>query len=160
MTARPVTGWHGANMERNTIRIAGVESRPADFAESPAGTKIARSHFSIGLEAAGSEHHAPCLDFNGSSIVLHAHAVNAVIVGDQRESMRVVGNRYAVFHRDFCVRLDEARAAAPGFDRESAPEFEFTVDLVGLSAIDGDETNAFLLHPAHRVFASCDQKLA
>ena len=58
------------------------------------------------------------------------------------------------------MRFDQARAAAPGFDRQATPELEFSVDLVGLPAVNRDEADALASHPAHRVLAARDQEFA
>ena len=92
--------------------------------------------------------------------MLYAHTMNAVIIGDQRQCARFIGDRNAVFSGDPGVRLDKAWAATPGFNRQAAPELEFSIDLVGLPAVDRNKPDALLLHPAHRIFAACDQKFA
>jgi hypothetical protein len=86
--------------------------------------------------------------------------VYTVIIGDERLGARFVGDRNAAFLRDFGMRFDQARAAAPSLNRQAAPEFEFPVDLVGLAAVDRDKTDALALHPAHRLFAARYEQLA
>ena len=55
--------------------------------------------------------------------------------------------------------LDQARAAADRLDREPAPELELAVDLERLPAIDRDEADALVAHPAEGVEALGDQEL-
>jgi len=160
VAARPVAGRHGADLERHADAVAGVEAGAADLGEFPAGTEIAGAHFGVGLKAAGGEHDAACAHLGGAAVVLDSHAPDAVVIGDQRQRARIVGNRDALLLRDRRVRLDQARAAAPGLDGEAAPELELALDLVGLPAVDRNEADALLLQPPHRVLAARDQKLA
>ena len=50
--------------------------------------------------------------------------------------------------------LDQARPAADRLDREAAPELELAVDLERLPAVDRDEADALVAHPAEGVEAA------
>src|SRR5262249_52654810 len=149
MTARPVAGRHGANVERHADPVARVEPRTTDLGELPCGSKIARTHLGIGLKSSGCKDDAFRFDLDRAPLVLDAYTMNAVVIGDERQGARVVGDCNAVFPRDLGVRFDKTWAAAPGFHRQAAPEFEFSIDLVGLPSVDWNEADALLLHPAH-----------
>ena len=92
--------------------------------------------------------------------MLDADPVHTVVIGDERQGARFVGDRDATFLRDFGMRFDQARAATPGLNREATPELEFSVDLVGLPPVYRDKADALTLHPAHRVLAACYEQLA
>ena len=160
MAARPVAGRHRADVQRHADAVAGVEARAADLGEIPAGPEIARAHLGIGLKAAGRQHHAFGPHLDGAAVMLHPHALDAVVIRDQRQRAGVIGDRDAVRLGDAGMRLDQAGSAAPGLDREAAPELEAAVDLEGLAAVDRDEADALLLHPAHGVAAARHQQLA
>ena len=160
VAARPVAGRHGADVERHLDAVAGVEARAADLGELPERPEIARAHFGIGLEAAGGEHHAFRLHLDGMPLVLDAHGLDAVVVGDQRQRACAVSDGDVVFARDLGELIDQARPAAPGFDGKPAPELELAVDLVGLAAPDRHEAHALVVHPQHGFLAAGDQNLA
>ena len=160
MAARPVAGRHGADVERHADGVTGIEPCASDLGELPCWPQIACSHFGISLEAAGCEHHAFCLYVDSAPFVLYAHAMHAVVVGDERDGARVVCDCNPALLRDFCVRFNEARAAAPGLNRKAAPELEFPVDFIGLPSVDWNKPDTLALHPPHRVLAACYQQFA
>src|SRR5262249_31729679 len=94
-----------------------------------------------------------------AAVVTDAHALDAVAVVDERERAGLVADFDAALLRGFGQHLNEAGAAADGFDREAAPELELAVDLERLAALDRDEAHALLTHPVQRVEAAGDQKL-
>src|SRR4029078_9363042 len=112
----------------------------------------------MGLKSAGRKHDAFRLELDGAAVVLYAHTMNAVIIGDQRQRARFIGDRNAIFPGDPGVRLDKAWAATPGFNGQAAPELEFSIDLVGLPAVDRNKPDALLLHPATRIFHAREHK--
>ena len=57
VAAAPMADRLGAEAQRQTEHLAGVIARAANFHQIPARTEIARAHFGIGLEAAGSQDH-------------------------------------------------------------------------------------------------------
>ena len=116
MAAGPIAGRHGADVERHANAVAGVESGAANLGKLPGGPQITRPHFGIGLKPAGREDHAFRLDLDCAAVVLHTYALNTVIVGDQRQGSGVVSDFNAVFPGDLGMRVNKARAAAPGFD--------------------------------------------
>src|SRR4029453_4290214 len=106
------------------------------------------------------QYYAPGLDLDRAPIVFHAHALDAIVVGNKRHSPRVIGDMNAIFARDPGVCINKSGPAAPGFNRQPAPKLELAVDLVSLASIDRNETDAFALHPSHRFLAASDEQFA
>jgi len=109
--------------------------------------EIAGAHLGVGLEPAAGEHHGLCLDRGRDALDLRDDAVHPVIVGDQVLAARFIGDIDAVLFERGEEALDEARPAAPGFEREAAPEHEFAVVLEGLARIHRREADALAAHP-------------
>ncbi len=130
---------------------------PRILARLPARAEIARAHLGVGLEPAGGEHDAARLHLDGAAVMFDAHAFDAVIIGNEGERARIVGETDPVLFGDLGVHVDETWPAAPGFHRQAAPELELAVHLVGLPTIDRNEADALLLHPAHGLLAARDQ---
>jgi len=160
MAARPVADRLSADRERHLDAVAGVETGAADLGEFPAGPEIARAHFGIGLEAAGGEHHALGLHFDGVPVVLDAHALDAVVIGEQGKRAGAIGDDDIVLACDLGQRVHQSGPAAHGFDREAAPELEYAADLVGLPSPDRHEADALVAHPQHGRLAALDQNFA
>src|SRR5262249_54077950 len=139
VAARPVAGRHGADVERHADAVARVEARAAHLGELPAGPQVARAHLGVGLEAAGGQHHALGHDVDGLAGALHAHALDAVSVGDEGDGARAIGDGDIVLASDASQRLHKPRTAAPGLDGQPAPELELAADLVGLPPPDRHE---------------------
>src|SRR5690606_38076842 len=111
--------------ERHVNAVAGVEAAAAHLREVPVGPEVAGTPFDVRLEAAAGENDAaPGLDVLGLAVDAHAHPRHAVIVGDQRQGAGVVEDLAAVALDAGRERIDEPRAAAPGFHRQAAPELE------------------------------------
>ena len=89
----------------------------------------------------------------------HAHAVDAVVVGDKVARAGLVGHLDAVAPGRLEQRLDQARAAAPGLDREPAPELEAALDLERLAPPDRRKAHALVAHPAHGGVAAPHQQV-
>ena len=58
------------------------------------------------------------------------------------------------------VAVDQARTAAPGLQREPAPEAEAAVDLEGLAPVNRHEADALAVQPLHGLARFGDQPLA
>src|SRR5207237_3259778 len=114
---------------------AGVEAGAARLGQIPARSEIAGAHLGIGLEPAAGEHDGLGLDRGRDALDLRDDAVHPVIVGDQVLAARFIGDIDAVLFERGEEALDEARPAAPGFEREPAPAHEFAVVLEGLARI-------------------------
>ena len=84
--------------------------------------------------------------------------MDAVIVGNQRMSPRIVQNLDAILCGAGMQCCDETRAAAPGFYGHAAPELEPALDLERLAAVDGLELNSLGAHPDHGLQAFGDQQ--
>ncbi len=159
VAAGPITHGRGADVERHLDHVAGVEARAAHLGELPARSEIARAPLGVRLEAAARKHHALRTHFDGSAVLLDAHAVHAVVIGDQRDRACRIPDLHAVLLRGLGPGLHQSFAAAPGFDRESAPELELAVDLECLAAVDRHEPHALLAHPQQRRVALSDENL-
>ena len=85
--------------------------------------------------------------------------MHAVIVGDQRLAARLIGDVDAVLFERVEQALDEPRPAAPGFQRQPAPEHELALMLEGLARIHRREADALAAHPQQRLLALGDQQL-
>ena len=73
----PVAARRGADVERHTNAVAGVEARAAHAREVPAGTEIARAPRRIRFEAARGENHRIGVDRFLASAAGDAHTGNA-----------------------------------------------------------------------------------
>ena len=72
-----------------------------------------------------------------------AHTARTGVVGEQRAGLGLVMDGDARLRRGLVERGDEARPAAPGLDREPAPEAEAAVFLLeGLAAVTRLEAHA------------------
>ena len=88
------------------------------------------------------------------------HTVHAVVVREQRERRRLVVDGDARLCRGLVERLDEARPAAPGFDREPTPEAEASVlPLERLAAVARLKAHALLAQPDEGGMAAGDELL-
>ena len=77
-----------------------------------------------------------------------AHAAHAGVVGEERAGLGLVMDGDARLRRGLVERGDEARPAAPGLDREPAPEAEAAVSLLeSLAAVTRLEAHAVLAQP-------------
>src|SRR5207302_5094208 len=147
VAARPVADRLRADVERHADRVAGVEARAAHLGELPAGPQVARAPFGVRLEASRREGHRPALNFDGLPRLFHDHAVDAVIVRDQRNRARLVPDVDAVLSRRLRERVDEPGTAAHGLDGEPAPEPEAAFHLERLPPPGGGEAHALAAHP-------------
>jgi hypothetical protein len=140
--------------------VAGVEPGAAHLGQVPAGPEIARAPLGVGFKAAAGQHHRLGGDFVGDAADAGAHPLDPVVVGDQVQRPGLEGEGDALAARHRIERLDQARPAAPGLDRQPAPEFEPPVDAIGLPPPDRHEAHAGIAHPQHRRPAAVDQQVA
>jgi hypothetical protein len=77
-------------------------------------------------------------------VVFDAHALDPISVANQLHAARRIADFDAALLGRLGLHLHEAGAAADGFDRQPAPEFELAVDLERLTAVDRNETDALL----------------
>ena len=96
VTAGPVAGRRRADVQRHLDHVAGVEARAPHLGEFPVRAEIAGAPLGIGLEATAREHHAVRKNLDALAFALHAHAVHAVVVVDQRGGARGVPDVDAV----------------------------------------------------------------
>src|SRR6185295_5419284 len=82
------------------------------------------------------------------------YTLDAVVVAEERQRPCLIGDADAGKAGGFGQGIDEAGAAAPRLHRQSAPEFEFAIDLEGLPPIDRRKADAFASHPLHRALAA------
>ena len=160
VAARPVAAGAGAGIDGHADAVAGVESGAAYLGKIPARPEIARAPFRVGLEAAGRQHdragaHVECL-----SLLPDLDAAHDTVVREQFHGSGAIKDLDAFALCRRVQRLDETRAAAPCLQHEAAPEFEPTVDLEGLLAVDRQELDALLAHPEHRLARAAHQRLA
>ena len=92
--------------------------------------------------------------------MLDAHAGHRAVLLYQADGAGFVEDFHATLLAGFGQRGDQAFAAAPGLDGQTAPELEPAVDLESLAAVDGDEAQALGTHPDHGGKALLDQRLA
>ncbi len=78
---------------------------------------------------------------------------------DQVEGARAVPDLDSVAGGGGILGVDQPRSAAPGLDREAAPELEAPVDLERLPAVNRREADALAAHPHHGVETAADQGL-
>src|SRR5262245_35422238 len=107
MAARPVAARARADLQRHADAVAGVETGAAHLREVPAGAKIARAPFRIGLEAASREHHRAPVDFAHLAVVAHAHALDAIAAAEKVECARLVADFDAALLRRLGEHVDE-----------------------------------------------------
>ena len=138
---------------------AGVEAGAAHLGEVPAGAEIAGTHLGVGLEPAAGQHDRLRRDRHGLPLDIGDDAVHAVVIGDQPLAARLIDDRDAVLLGRIEEALDEPRPAAPGFEREPAPEHELAVVLEGLARIHRGKADALAAHPQQRLLALGDQQL-
>jgi hypothetical protein len=116
-------------------------------------------HLGVGLEAARGQHDVARGDRAGAAAVPHAHALHAVVVGDETHGPGVVEHRDAVL---LAAAVSEATRPGPPpwlSMVRPPPELEPAIDLERLPAPDGREAHALAPHPAQRVAALLDQHL-
>src|SRR5262245_40037248 len=82
VTAGPVACRHGADIKGHTNPVAGVEAGAAYLRKFPPWTKVSRAHLGVGLKTSCRQHDAPGLDLDRAPIVFHAHALDAIVVGN------------------------------------------------------------------------------
>ena len=160
MAARPVAIGRRADLQRHADAVAGVEAAAAHFRQLPAGAEIAGAPFRIGLEAAGGEHHRLRRNRLDPAILLEADAAHRVAVVDQVQHPRAVADADPRRPGNPGVAVDEAGPAAPGLQRQPAPEAEAAVDPERLPAVDRHEADALAAQPLHRFGGFRDQPLA
>ena len=160
VAAGPVAGRHGADIKRHANAVALVEAGPTRLGKVPAGAEIARPPRGIGLEAAAGEHDSPRTDFDRALLDPCAHAPHAGVVGKKGMPWRSVVDGDARLRSGPVERLDEARPAAPGFDRKPAPEAKVAVlPLERLAAVARLKAHALLAHPEQGAVAAGDELL-
>src|SRR6185437_1908359 len=113
---------------RHADAVAGVVARAAHLGEVPARSEIAGAPFRIGLEAAAGQHHRLGAQFAHFAVLPHPHAFDAVAVEQQIDAAGGVADLDAAFLGRRGELIDEARATADRFHRESAPELELIFD--------------------------------
>ena len=161
MAARPVAVRRRAGLQRHADAVAGVEAAAAHLRQLPAGAEIAGAPFRVGLEAAGGEHHRPGAHGLDPAIVLEPDALDPVAVMDQAERPRAVADADTGRPGDLRVAVDQAGPAAPGLQRQPAPEAEAAVRRPeGLAAVDRHEADALAVQPPHRPARFRNQPLA
>ena len=97
-------------------------------------------------------------DPRGLALDLGDDAVHAVIVGDQRFAARLVGDLDLALLGGLEEALDQPRPAAPGFEREPAPEHELALVLEGLARIHRRKADALAAHPQEGLLALGDEQ--
>ena len=157
MAARPVAVRLGADLQRHVDAGAGVEAGAAHLGEIPGRSEIARAHLSVALEAAAGQHDCLGADPDLAALVAGDDAAHDAVFLDQRHRRRLVVDGNAGLHGGLVLKIDQARPAAPGFDREAAPELVLAVHLEGLAAIGGLEAHALGAHPLHGLEGAADQ---
>ena len=160
MAAGPIAVWHRPDIERHAKPISGIEARAANLRQIPIRAEIARAPLVVRLEAASRQHNRARSEFERPPGLLHAHALHAVVVHDERERAAPVADLDAQSFRDRGPRVDESGTTAVGLNRQAAPEFELTVDKERLASPNRREADALLLHPHDRFPAAFDQELA
>ena len=83
----------------------------------------------------------------------------ALVVDDEADCGRLVMNRNAFALARFVLEFDQARAAAPGFAGEAAPESDLAADVEGVRE-RRLEADAVLAQPQHGRIRLLDQNLA
>ena len=160
MAARPVAGRHGAGFQRHADAVALVEAGAAHLGEVPAGAEVACPPGSVGLEAAAGEHDGPRADVRRAPADARVHAVHAVVVREQGERRSLVVDGDARLRCGLVESADETRPAAPGLDREPAPEAEAPVlPPECLAAVARLKAHALPAHPRERGVAAGDELL-
>ena len=133
MATRIVTIWQSADIEGHLDALAGIETGAADLGEVPVRSQIAGPHFGIRFEAAAGQDHRLRGNILGLSLVADTDAADASIIVQQFQGRCLVEHLYAVAFRLGKQRLQKFRSTAPNMQGESAPEFELTVNLIGLA---------------------------
>src|SRR5262249_3452725 len=159
MAARPVAARARADLHRHTDTVAVVEAGAAHLGEVPARPGIGGAPLGVGFEAAAGEHHCFAVDLALDAVVADAHAIHAYAVEHEAQRAGAVADVDAALRRGVGEHLDQAGTAADRLDREAAPELELAVDLECLAAVDRDEANALVAHPAKSIEAAPDQEL-
>ena len=95
----------------------------------------------------------------GLALDIGDHAVDAVVVGDQFFAARLVSDLDLALLGGLEQALDQPRPAAPGFERQPAPEHELAVVLEGLARVHRRKADALAAHPQQRFLAFGDQQL-
>ena len=85
--------------------------------------------------------------------------MHAIVVGDQRLAARLVGDLDLPLLGGLEEAFDQPRPAAPGFERQPAPEDELALVLEGLARIHRGKADALAAHPEQRLLALGDQQL-
>ena len=131
---------------------------PRTLARSQVGPEIARAHLGVALEAAAGQHDrlgaesGPCGPCGGRCT---PRTTPSSSISDT--AARLVVDRDAGLRRRLVLEIDQARAAAPGLDREAAPELVLAVHLEGLAAVGRLEAHALAAHPLQGLEAAADQ---
>ncbi len=159
VAARPVAARAGADVHGHADAVAVVEAGAAHLGEVPAGSEIAGAPLGVGFEAAAGEHHRLGLELALDAVVADAHARHPHAVEQEAERAGPVADADAALGGGIGEHLDQAGAAADRLDRQPAPELELAVDLERLPAVDRDEADALVAHPAEGVEAPRHQQL-
>src|SRR5262249_55575451 len=149
VAARPVAGRRGAVVERHADAVAGVAPGAAHLGELPALAEIAGAPFGVGFKAAAGEHDRAGAELDRLVAAPRAHALHGEILEQELERPGPVEDLDAVAAADALEAVDQARPAAPRFDRQPAPELELAADLERLAAVDRHEAHPLLAHPDH-----------
>src|SRR5262249_31593512 len=99
-------------------------------------------------------------DFLLCAVHLHLHAAHDIAIVDERVCAHTVANLDALLLGELEVLVDQAGAAAGGFDGEPAPELELAVDQISLAPPDRVKLHTFAVQPAHRVARTADEAVA
>ena len=136
-----------ADRHRHVEPGAHIESRTAHPRHFPTGAKVLCPHFRIGLEAAAGEHHSAGPDRDRRASVFRDDAREPPIFTDETGGGRLIENRDAAPLHIGIERVEQLRPAAPDVQCETAPEFEFSVDLVGLPSQPRPQLHTLLGDP-------------
>ena len=160
VAAGPVAPGHGADLQGHADALSGVEAAAADLGQVPAGAEIAGSPFTIGLKAAAGEHHCGGADLDPAPGDASAHPLDAALVGQQPLGPGLVERKTTPCRAPAAPPgLQQTGAAAPGLNREAAPELEAAVHLESLAAPNRLEADALAAHPLEGRQAAGDQDL-
>jgi hypothetical protein len=130
---------------------------PRTLARVPGRAEVSRAHLGVALEAAAGQHDRLGADPDLAALVAGDDAAHHAVLFDEGHRRRLVVDRDSGLHCGLVLEVHEARPAAPGLDREAAPEFVLAVHLEGLAAVGGLEAHALGAHPLHRLEAAADQ---
>ena len=115
-------------------------------------------HSALASKPPPGEHHRPGRDDHRASFAPDDDAGHAAVVVLEFERAASIPDVDSMMRRARVQRVDQPRPAAPGLDREPAPELEAAVDLEGLPPVNRHEAHALGAHPDHGLEAAAHQQ--